>query len=88
MAFDLLIGYKLLNIEEFVSQCSRHIVEKQHKESHNTQEYKCFDNCPLVVLPQNVVQTLQWIHEPHKGAVRPAGKRSNMIGQFKKIQGF
>jgi len=41
-----------------------------------------FDDCPLVVVPDDVSDGLQRVQEPHEGGVRPTEVNSNITIQF------
>jgi len=53
-------------------QCAGRRVDDQSNEE-NDQEYdECFNNEPLVVLPDDVLESFQRVHEPQKRRVRAA----------------
>ena len=51
---------------------ARHGVEEERKNSCQEDEEDGFENDPLVVVPKDVADRLQWVQEPDEGGVRAA----------------
>jgi len=61
----------LLWVKDAVRHGSGHRVQKQCNEADDQQQNEYFEDEPLVVLPDDVLESLERIHEPQERRVRP-----------------
>jgi hypothetical protein len=59
----------VLSVENLFDSVSGHGVEEEDEDGSEEDDDEELDDHPLVVVPQDVAQRLEWVHEPHERRV-------------------
>lgn len=65
--------------QQLLDSVTWHRVEKQQQHDCQGQHSQNFEDGPLVVVPHNVPDWLQWVQEPHEGCIRSTGEHYKII---------
>ena len=70
-----------LGVEDFLDGVAGHGIEEEDDEGGKQGHYQQLHDHPLVVVPQDVAQRLQWVQEPHERRVRPTENHRQVKGK-------
>lgn len=73
------VKVRVSSTQQLLDSVTRHWVEEQQQHNCQGQHSQNFEDGPLVVVPHNVPDWLQWVQEPHEGCIWPAGKHYKII---------
>lgn len=66
-----------LGVEDLLDGVAGHGVEEEHEDGGQQQDDDDLDDDPLVIVPQDVPQRLEWVQEPDEGGVRATVETKN-----------
>ena len=78
------VNLQLLGAKYLVDSGTWSGVEEEDDEGNKEEEDEEFEQLPLEVLPDDVLQGLQWVHEPQE---RRVGATTNTTGNVHKVSG-